>query len=64
MANPKRKHTPMRRDMRRANWKLTNPDISVCPRCGAAKLPHKVCPECGFYKDELVLVKKEKKKKG
>ena len=62
MPNPKRKHTRMRRDMRRANWKLENPNFGNCPRCGAPKLPHRVCPECGFYKDELVVVRKEKPK--
>jgi large subunit ribosomal protein L32 len=62
MPNPKRKHTRMRRDMRRANWKLTSQNVGACPRCGAAKMSHMVCPECGFYKDELVITKKEKSK--
>ena len=63
MPNPKRKHTGSRRDKRRANWRLTAATTSVCPRCGARKLPHRVCPACGFYKEELVLVKKDKKTK-
>ena len=25
-------------------------------RCGAVKLPHHVCPSCGFYKDREVIV--------
>ncbi len=65
MANPKKKHTPMRRDMRRsANFKLEAPSASNCSNCGAAKLPHRVCPSCGFYKGELVSPPKTRKKKG
>ena len=29
---------------------------SVCPQCGAPKLPHHVCPNCGHYKDREVIV--------
>ncbi len=63
MPNPKRKHTRSRRDSRRAsNWKLELGQQSRCEHCGAARLPHRVCPSCGFYSGKLVLVKKEKKK--
>ncbi len=41
--------------MRRATHKLTAPNVSSCPRCGAAKLPHRVCIHCGFYKNVDVL---------
>ena len=27
-----------------------------CPQCGAPKLPHHVCPKCGYYKDREVVV--------
>lgn len=63
MPNPKRKHTPSRRDSRRSsNSKLTATNSSKCPQCGAARLPHRVCPSCGFYNNELIVAKKEKKK--
>ncbi|MDR1695129.1 MAG: 50S ribosomal protein L32 [Endomicrobium sp.] len=62
MPNPKRKHTPHRRDSRRsANSKLAAPSSSKCPNCGAVKQPHKVCPECGFYKGKLIIPRKVKK---
>jgi large subunit ribosomal protein L32 len=62
MPNPKRKHSPHRRDCRRsANSKLDAPNSSKCPNCGAAKMPHKVCPGCGFYNGKLVVPKKVKK---
>jgi large subunit ribosomal protein L32 len=64
MANPKKKHTPMRRDMRRAqNWKLEIGALSRCAHCGAARAPHRVCPACGYYGDELILPPKVKKDK-
>jgi large subunit ribosomal protein L32 len=28
---------------------LKAPSRSVCPRCGAAKVPHTVCSNCGWY---------------
>ncbi|HUW01840.1 MAG TPA: 50S ribosomal protein L32 [Acidimicrobiales bacterium] len=50
MAVPKRKTSKAKtRSRRAANWKLTAPSRSLCPRCGATKLPHVVCGECGWY---------------
>jgi len=63
MPNPKRKHTRMRRDMRRSsNWKIFAANSSSCPQCGAPRIPHRICPSCGFYNGELIIPKKEKKK--
>jgi large subunit ribosomal protein L32 len=46
----------MRRDRRRAaNNKLKRPvQVSSCSNCGAAVMPHRVCPSCGFYKAKKV----------
>lgn len=64
MANPKKKHSPARRDSRRsANWKLEMGNLSKCSQCGAAVMSHRVCPSCGYYKGELALAPKVKKKK-
>ena len=64
MANPKKKHTPMRRDMRRsANFRLEAKSLSRCSQCGQARLPHRVCGQCGFYNGELVDPPKQKKTK-
>ncbi len=63
MPNPKRKHTRMRRDMRRSsNWRVVEFQTGKCPQCGAPKMPHRVCRSCGFYNGELIVPKKEKKK--
>ena len=41
--------------MRRATHKLSAPNASGCSRCGSPKLPHRVCIQCGYYKDVDVL---------
>jgi large subunit ribosomal protein L32 len=51
MAVPKKKTSKAKsRSRRAANWRLGPPARSVCPRCSAVKLPHVVCPNCGWYK--------------
>jgi large subunit ribosomal protein L32 len=37
------------------------PTRSECPNCGAFRLPHRVCPECGYYDEKPVVSIKEKK---
>jgi len=49
MAVPKRKTTRAVRDARRATHKVEAPARSLCPQCHQPKLPHRVCPECGYY---------------
>lgn len=56
MAVPKRKTSKARRDKRRASsYVLPKVAMAECPRCHAKKLPHHVCLECGYYKDEEVI---------
>jgi len=55
MPNPKHRHSKTRRDMRRAHDFLKPKQTSVCPKCGAAKRPHRVCPACGHYKGREVM---------
>ncbi|MCC5950889.1 MAG: 50S ribosomal protein L32 [Acidimicrobiia bacterium] len=50
MAVPKKKTSKSKsRSRRAANWKLKTPARSTCSRCGAVKLPHVVCGNCGWY---------------
>lgn len=57
MAVPKKKKSKSKRDSRRANHdRITAPNIAHCPKCQAAKMSHRVCPECGWYKDREVIV--------
>ncbi len=50
MAVPKKKTSKAKgRSRRAASWTLAPPARSECPRCGKGKLPHVVCPSCGWY---------------
>jgi len=56
VAQPKRRTTSSKRDMRRANHdKVTPPTLGVCPNCSAAVLPHRVCPSCGHFKGKQIV---------
>ncbi|MCK4260970.1 MAG: 50S ribosomal protein L32 [Halanaerobiales bacterium] len=55
MAVPKRKTSKARKRKRRTHWKLSAPTLVECPQCHSAKLPHRICKECGFYKGKQVL---------
>ncbi len=52
---PKRKLSSGRRDRRRAHDALKARNVVVCPNCGEPRLPHRVCPKCGFYQGREVL---------
>ncbi|MBR1421213.1 MAG: 50S ribosomal protein L32 [Selenomonadaceae bacterium] len=55
MAVPK-KHMPKSSTRkRRSTWKLDAPNYIECPHCHEPKLPHHVCPECGYYKGRQVI---------
>ncbi len=54
MGVPKKKTTRSKKRHRQARQKLSVPSFSECPRCKAPKLPHFVCPECGYYKGKQV----------
>ena len=50
MAVPKKKTSKAKSRSRRAsNWRLEPAGRSLCPQCTRAKLPHVVCPNCGWY---------------
>jgi len=59
MAVPKRKTSKSKRDKRRTHQKLSAPNLTSCPQCGDAKLPHHACLNCGFYKGHKILKAKQ-----
>jgi len=52
MAVPKRKTSKRKKRARNTHKKAPAINIQACPKCGAQKRPHRVCPECGFYAGE------------
>lgn len=69
MAVPKQRHTKSRRNKRRSHLGIKGGVFGACKKCGVPIEPHRVCTNCGFYKDREVvnvlakLEKKEKKQK-
>ncbi len=59
MPNPKRRHSRSRQAKRRATWNYTVGNFSACPQCHEPKLPHQICPHCGFYRGVEVVTPKE-----
>ncbi|ABP67409.1 50S ribosomal protein L32 [Caldicellulosiruptor changbaiensis] len=55
MAQPKRRWSKQRTHKHRANWKIEAPNLVECPQCHEMKLPHRVCPSCGYYKNRKVV---------
>ena len=58
---PKRRTSKSKRNMRRSHHALTPPTLSECPQCHEVKMPHLVCPSCGYYKGKEVIKIKEEK---
>jgi len=52
---PKRKLSKGRRDRRRAHDALEVKKLVRCSNCGEMRLPHTVCPSCGFYKGREII---------
>lgn len=55
MPNPKRRHSKSRKGKRRAHDFLVAPCLVECPNCHERKLPHRICPSCGYYKGREVI---------
>jgi large subunit ribosomal protein L32 len=54
MPNPKRRHSKTRTAKRRTHDALPQIGTSECPQCRERKLPHQVCPNCGYYRNRQV----------
>jgi large subunit ribosomal protein L32 len=62
MALQKRRHSSSRQGKRRGEQKIHVSSISLCPNCKSPKLPHRVCPVCGFYNGRQVVQMEAKEK--
>ena len=59
MPNPKRRHSKQRKRLRRTHYKAKSVNMSVCTNCKSMILPHRVCPQCGYYKGRMVVQLKQ-----
>ncbi len=55
MAVPKRRQSRSRTSLRRQHQRLRPPQMTSCERCSQLKLPHQVCPNCGYYMGREIL---------
>lgn len=58
MAVPKRRVSKSKKGMRRSHDHLDVQVTTICKNCGASIKPHRVCKECGYYKNRSVISKK------
>lgn len=63
MALPKRRFSRSRSLKKRAHKKFKQAIFSICPHCKSQKLPHVICPVCGYYNGKQIIEIKKKKKK-
>lgn len=56
MAVQQNKVSKSRRNKRRAHDALVAFNPNECPECGELKRPHHVCPSCGHYDGEEIIV--------
>ncbi|SIT85200.1 50S ribosomal protein L32 [Pontibaca methylaminivorans] len=56
MAVQQNKVSKSRRNKRRAHDALVAVNPNECPECGELKRPHHVCPSCGHYDGEEIIV--------
>jgi large subunit ribosomal protein L32 len=54
---PKKKHSKKRQGGRSAHNAIGRITLAECPQCHSARLPHRVCPSCGYYNGREVVPK-------
>ncbi len=59
MALPKTRISKARGRKRRTHYKATPVSVMDCPQCGSPKMPHRACPDCGYYRGRPVISAKE-----
>lgn len=58
MGVPKRRTSKQRKRQRRAHWKIEAPKLTKCPQCHELMIPHRACPDCGYYNGREVIAVK------
>ncbi len=55
MALPKTRSSHARQGERRAHLARTLPRLNDCAQCHQPKVPHAICPNCGYYDGREVI---------
>ncbi|HHZ16472.1 MAG TPA: 50S ribosomal protein L32 [Peptococcaceae bacterium] len=56
MGVPQNRRSKARNRRRRAEiMRLEAPNLNKCPKCHEPKLPHRLCPSCGYYNNREVI---------
>lgn len=53
MAVPRNRSSNASKKSRRAHHALKEKNIGICPKCGQHVLPHRMCNDCGAYKERI-----------
>ncbi len=61
MAEPKKKLSKTRTNLRRSTYQVPGTGIAKCGHCQAVILPHIICPQCGWYGGEITRLAKVKR---
>ena len=59
MAQPKRRWSKQRTHTKRSTWKKKEKTIATCKHCNEPVMPHRACPNCGYYDGKEVIKQKE-----
>lgn len=54
-AQPKKQLSKSKQRSRASHFKAATHGLSFCSHCHSPKLPHRVCPNCGYYRDREVI---------
>lgn len=54
MAVPRNRTSNARKNSRRAHHAKKPQNTSACSNCAKPRLPHRICPHCGFYAGRAV----------
>lgn len=58
MAVPRNRTSNARKNARRSHHAKKPKQLSACSNCATPKMPHVLCPSCGFYAGRQVVAVK------
>jgi large subunit ribosomal protein L32 len=63
MAVPRNRSSNAKKNSRSAHSALKPKCLSKCSNCGKTKMPHRICPYCGFYAKRVVISQEKESEK-